>query len=226
MTGADPSMMSQTPVTDAGVCLSKRGMVQMLGGVLYPVKQGLQFVGPGGAKVITDPAFDENTWNAYAPTSFTAVGWNNRYIAFFDTGAKQGSLVISLGTTPANITETTVFATAAFVEGSTGLLYVVQSNNIRRWDGGTVLTYKWRSKTWRYDKPISMARAKLEADSYPMTLRWYANGVLRHTETVADQYAFTITDGDVHIYGEVEIEGTARVTAFSIATSMDELKKL
>jgi hypothetical protein len=225
LTGTDPGFMAQEDVKKAGVCLSKRGAVAFGEGVAYPVKLGLQYVGPDGAYLLTEGAFDEIKWSAYAPSSFTAAVVNGRYIASYDTGAVTGSLVFTFGR-PSVVVESTEFGTALWTEEGTDRLYMVQSNNVRRWDGGSALTYIWRSKLFRVAKPACFARARVEADTYPVTLRVYAGGTLRHTQVVADKYAFTLAGGNVESLWEFELEGTSRLTAVVLATSMDELKKV
>jgi hypothetical protein len=223
--GVDPGQMSSEFVKAAGTCLSKRGMVRFDRGVAYPEKLGLRYVGDDGTRLLTDDAFNEISWAAYAPSSMLSAVVSGRIVICFNTGAKQGSLVFSF-TTPSTIVESTVFGTAMFTEDGTDRLYIVQSNHIKRWDGGSAQTYKWHSKRYRFPRPISMARAKVEADTYPVTLRVYSAGTLLHTEAVADKYAFPITSGDDAHNWEFELEGTSRVTAVTLATSMDELKLL
>lgn len=225
LTGVDPAQMAQAEVKDIGSCLSKRSMVQMDEGVVFASSRGLEYIGAKGARLLTDGGFDERTWAAYAPATFTAAQLDNRYIAFFDTGTKQGSLVFTFGSN-ASVVETTQWASAVFQEKGTGKLYIVQSNvSIRKWDAGAALTWRWRSKLFRYATVLNFARAKVKATAYPITFKWYRNGTLILTETVNNSYSFPLPSDDESDLYEYEISGTTACKGVIVASTVEELKR-
>jgi hypothetical protein len=229
LTGNHPSAISEQMLRGVGVCVSKRGMVNMLDGVLYPSTRGLEYVGPSGAQLLSQQKFDEKEWAAYAPSSFTAAQIGTRYFACYDTGVVKGSIIFSF-VTPDAVTTTTVWGSALWQDKSTDQLYIVQQpgNVIRRWDSvpNTYLTSKWKSKEYTYRRDINMAAARVEAFTYPLTFKLYANGVLKHTQTVLDAYAFPLPDGYEATRYSFQYEGTSVVTRISMATSFDELRML
>lgn len=226
LSGTDPSNMAQEMVVGAGICLAKRGMVAMIGGVCYPTKMGLQYVGPDGVQLLTKNVFDERSWGLFAPTTFTAAVVNNRYLAFYDNGVSQGTLVFS-SVEPRTWSTIALWGTAMFADKGTDVLYVVISNIIKRWDSGSALLAKWRSKVFTLPVPCSLAFAKVKADAYPVTWRLYTGTTLLHTETVADGDAFILsTDDQEFDRYEFEYEGTTRVTHVAAATSIAELRQV
>ncbi len=224
LTGNDPANMGEDRI-EAGVCVSKRGMVCMLDGVVYPTKMGLQYVGATGIRLLTATQFDEVTWAVYAPESFTAVCVNDRYVCSYNTGATQAGIVFSF-VAPSAITPTTVYATAMWTEKATDNAYLVLAGSLQRWNSGAALQAVWRSKEFRFTKPVNMACARVEADVYPTTFKFYANNTLIHTENVVDQYAFPLPGDNEWTKLAFQYEGNTRLTRVSIATSMEELKGL
>lgn len=225
LTGADPAQMAQTDVKDTGSCLSKRSMVPMDEGVVFASSRGLEYIGAKGARLLTEGGFDERTWATYAPSSFTSVQLDNRYIAFFNNGTKQAALVFTFGTN-ASVVEVNQPASAVFQEKGTGKLFIVQSNtSVRKWDAGAALTWTWRSKKYRLGAPVSFAVAKVMAAAYPLTFRLYRNGTLIHTEAVANSYSFKLPGDDESDLYEYEMSGTVTGKGAVIATSVDELKR-
>lgn len=226
LTGNDPAAMGGEQIKYVGTCLSKRGVTPYGDGIIYPVKLGLQYIGPDGVSLLTKDHFDERGWGAYSPETFTSALIAGRYVAFFDTGAKQGGLIITFN--PLKVVETTLFGTAAWTEQGTERMYfVLPSKMIQRWDAGTALSYTWRSKAYRYVAPESWVWGKVEGDAYPVTIRVYANGALLHTQTVADKFAFILpAAGNQFDRWEFELAAATRITAVTFTSSMAEMKKL
>ena len=117
------------------------------------------------------------------------------------------------------ITDTTV-ATAAYSDGTD--LYLMVGSNIVKWGGaGTSKTYLWRGKVER-TQPTNHARAQVFADGL-VTLRLYAGGVLKHTQTVTSSAEFPLPSGFLADEWYVELEGTATVREFAVGEVSEEL---
>jgi len=69
---------------------------------------------------------------------------------------------------------------------------------------------------------MSMACAQLDAEAYPVTAKFYVDGSLIHTETVASRTPFRLPDGSGRDW-EVQLEGNTEVFGFAMAQSMMEL---
>jgi hypothetical protein len=224
LTGTEPGSMVQSNVSIPYVCLSKRSVLKLQTGIVYAAAEGLIQVGASGVTNLTDGIITSKEWMAYSPGSFSAYSIDGRYIAFFDTGTRQAGLVIRLGSN-ASFQETDLYATAGYYEAKANTLYLVVSNtSLRKWDAGPALTYTWRSKAQRYGTGYTMSAARVEAASYPVTFKLYADGVLKHTQSVANANAFRLPGGYTAKRFYYEVTGTPQIHAVSYATSIDDLQ--
>lgn len=223
-TGVDPSQMTQEKLDTSAVCVSKRSMVEMLGGVVYAAKDGLRFIGPGGADVLTKEIMSPLDWAAYNPESMSCYNADGRCLVFFDTGSRQGGLCFTFGPN-ANMTELDFYATAGFYESRA--LYLVVGNQVMRWDdGATNMTATWRSGPARLPLPVNFTCAQVDAGSYPVVFKLYADGVLKHTQSVASPDPFRLPGGYRARRYQLEVSSTGVVKAAAVATSVAELKEV
>jgi len=65
----------------------------------------------------------------------------------------------------------------------------------------------------------------VEADAYNVTFKIWADGVLKHTQTVTNDNVFWLPSGIVASYLEIEVSGTTKIQKVSIASSPQELKR-
>jgi hypothetical protein len=68
-----------------------------------------------------------------------------------------------------------------------------------------------------------MAAAKVIADDYPITVKFYVDDVKRYTRIVDSEFAFRLPGGFRGEQFEIVIEGTRRVSEAIMATTMTEL---
>ena len=225
LTGSDPASMSEESPKGLQSCVSKRSMVGMMGGVVYAGTDGLYLVGPGVSRNLTESIMSVDEWRAYKPESFHAYNLNGDYIAFYDTGTVKGSLIFNFGE-DAGFVECDEHASAAYVEDANDTLFintfVGATNTIREWDAGASKTVLWRSKDFRSDMGMFLARARVVADSYPVTFRLYAGGALKHTQTVLSPFPFALPDGKDFAVS-YEIESSVKVRSVTLASSMKEM---
>jgi hypothetical protein len=88
------------------------------------------------------------------------------------------------------------------------------------------MTYRSRSKLFRQPYPLNYAAAVVTANAYPVTFRMYADGTLKHTQTVADRNPFRLPGGFRAFEYQFELEGTNPVQDLLVATSVEELKQV
>lgn len=215
VSGTDPGSLSVERIETGEKCLSKRGMADMGDFVVYPSPVGLVAIGLGVNRVLTEKMFTAEEWLAFSPATMHGVCHQGKYYGFHATGC----LIIDPKEEPTVITDNTV-ATAAYSDGTD--LYLMVGSNIVKWGGaGTSKTYLWRSKVER-TQPTNHARAQVFADGL-VTLRLYAGGVLKHTQTVADSDEFPLPSGFLADEWYVELEGTATVREFAVGEVSEEL---
>jgi hypothetical protein len=223
-TGAHPSAMSADKLAVAQSCVSKRSIVPLMSGVMFASPDGLMRVSATGIDNVTDAIMTREAWQAYVPSSFSAYESDNRYIAFFDTGSRQAGLIFSFGAAP-SLTETDLYATAGYRDRQRDALYLVVGNVLKKWDMGSVTTADWTSGVHRFQSEQTFACARVDAAAYPVTFKVYADGALKHTQTVANNQAFTLPANFRSARWHFQIQTTSKVRSFEYASSRQEMAR-
>lgn len=227
--GSDPASMLPVRLELQQACIAATSVVDLGDIAIYASPDGLVAVSGMDASLITDEVITRDQWRSYVYESNGAVCrklkaflYERRYLLFWDNGVTQGGLLFD----PADKSLVTfsLNPTAGFNDLLTDTLYLQIGSNIQSWDTGSALTYTYKSRRVLRDEAINPACAKVDASAYPVTFKLYADGVLKHTETVADARAFRLPGGYRAFAFEYELSGTADVRRVSIATSMSELK--
>lgn len=226
--GADPAAMTPTKIEIPQACVSKRSIVETGDGVIYASPDGLVSLGTS-INIVTQNMLSRDQWQAYNPSSIDAYIYNNHIHCFYTTtGGSRGALVFDMTGQGAVFTTSDVPSSAAVTAGyfdpKTDILYLAQSNNIVRFDRGSALTAVYRSKLFRLAWPQNMSVAQVRAEAYPVTFKLYADGALKHTQSVASSEHFTLPGGFRGLDWEVQIETTSEVSEVVVASSVAELK--
>lgn len=225
--GVDPGAMSETKIAVPQACVSKPSIVDMGDGVIYSAPDGLVSIGSGGLSVITEKLYSREQWQALNPSSIRGFVYNGRYVMTYDNGTR-GIVMFDFTGQGAVLTSSDVnlstAITAGYYDPTTDTLYFAQGANIVRFDRGSNLNLTWKSKVFRLPFEDNFAVAQVHADSYPVTLKVYGDGVLRHTQTVASSKEFRLPSGFRCRDWEFQIEGSATVTEVAIANSVAELR--
>lgn len=224
--GVDPMGMSMTKAEFQQACVSKRSIVEMGGGVMYASPDGIVAVDGSGINLVTRAIMTKEDWQAYKPASITASHLDGRYYAFYDTSSRQGAVILDLTGDGATLWETDQYCTATYNDVRTDSLYLAQGSSVNKWDGGSSkLTYQWRSKIFVLPKPINMMVGQVFATAYPVTMKVYLGGALKHTQSVTNDSPFKLPSGFKGKEWEVEVSGTNSVNIVYLATSVEELKQ-
>lgn len=166
-TGTHPESMSEVSVDGQWPCTSKRGIVEMAFGVMYPSEDGLILISPSGSGVATLNVLSRNKFKEFFPYSIFATKRESRYYAFFktDIGARLGFIFDRTGQ-GAILVSININASAAYNDEETGDLYFVNNGEIMKWDDGDngFLNYDWRSKIFVTAQPVNYAAARVDAD--------------------------------------------------------------
>lgn len=229
MTGVDPAAMTPERLEIPQACLSKRSIVDAGDGVIYASPDGLVSIGSAGINILTLKLMTAQQWMAYNPASIIGALHDNRYHAFYTKlDGTRGELIFDFSGQGAVMTESSISSdapvTAAYADTRSDTLYVAKGGNILRFNKGAAMTALWRSRIFRTVYPVSMSVAAVDAASYPMTMRVYADDQLRFTKTVSGPGAFTLPGGYRASNWQFEIESQSEVTRLRAATSMSELK--
>lgn len=226
VTGTDPSSMGMTHLEINQACVSRRGIASLgMEGVVYPSPDGLVLIGNGGARLLTEPYLTRREWQAYNPASIHAYAHDGQYIAFYDAGEGQrGGFIFD--PREGGLTEIDIYATGGYVDLLNDALYLVVDGEIVQWDAGAgLLPRAWASKEFVFPAPVNLGAARVRAAGYDdLVLQVYADGVLRHTQSVADERPFRLPAGFLGRVWSLRIEGTERVHEVALAPNPDRLE--
>lgn len=220
--GSHPDSMVSVKTDLEQACVSKQSIVSTNGVVIYASPDGLVMLSPQGSSLITEQYFTRAQWQAYfKPESIHAYTNDLKYVAFYNTGATTGGFIYD--TTSKQFMLHDIYATAGYSDLLSDKLYLAFSNRtVKKWISGSAKSYTWKSKKFTFPQITGFSCAQLEAESYPVTAKFYSDGTLFHTQTVASRVAFrlpVVSGRDI----EVQIEGTSDVFGLSVAQSMEEL---
>ncbi len=221
LTGLDPATMSVEKAEIGNSCVSKRGTVDMGTYVAYPSNEGLIIVGSGVAQNCTLGVFGLDAWKAMNPASMQAWNYRGKYVCFYNNGSSGAFM---MDPTTGSVTTLSGFtATAGYNDPISGNLYLQIGNDICQFDGNSVstLTLTWRSKPFRLSIPMRYSCAQVFADSYPLTMNVFADGVQVHTQSVASNAPFRLLTGLIRGWTwTIEIVGTVSVNSVYMAPSL------
>jgi len=232
VSGVHPASMALTAIDESQGLSSKRGLVDMGTYAIYPSADGLVLVEGATARVVTQGIITAEDWKAYSPTTIEAYHEEGKYIGFYDG---DSSFVFDPRGGDDAFIDTSRYYTAGYWDGPSGKLLLNSSGTIVSWGDDTSLTassaYTWRSKKHVVQKALSFSVARVEAwhpfDTYPVTMKVYADGVLTDT-VVFDQGANEapykrLSAGFRAKTWEFELTGKNPITYAGLFESMSEL---
>ena len=133
-TGSDPEVMSPSTIETYAPCVSKRGVVNVGGGGLYPSFDGLWLVTPGGARKLTQDLYREQEWRLLNPSSFDAEFFDGQYYAQYSIGDMRTLIWVLDIAEPDGALEIDEQVSALHKNKYDGKLYVAQGERIFEWD--------------------------------------------------------------------------------------------
>ncbi len=226
ISGIDPTSISSDPYKIKQGCVSKRSCVSTRYGVIYASPDGLILIGPNGDRNIISPYMRPEQWQALKPETILGAVHDNKYIGFYDDGVTQGGFVLDPSSGDSGLVFLDIHATAAYQDGLADSLYLIVDGDLVEWDRGTLLSYTWRSKEFTRGFAGLLTAGRVLAEDYDdLTVEIYADGVLKHTETVTDDKIFRMPGGYTARTYQFEVSGTSKVSNLDFASSPIELAR-
>lgn len=221
--GVDPSSMTMTKVPLPQGCVSKRSICAMADGVFYASPDGLVNLSNGGAQLVTKGLLTRDQWQAYNPSSMLIKQYNDKLYVFHSSGL----LVFDFSGESATLTTFDDQADAAFYDPLQDCLFIYSGGSVLKWDSAsTKKQYIWKSKLFTLPYPLVFSFGQVEATTYPVTCKVYADGVLKHTQTVTSRNPFRLPSGFRGKDWEIELIGSVDVFQVTVAQSGLEVKGL
>ena len=223
--GLDPATMALTEIDSNHSCVSKRSVVDMGSSVMYASPDGLVMATDRGLNLVTEDLLTRDQWQDFVPSSIVGFMWEGHYIGFYDTGSTQKGFIFDPRGNKNSLTDLDFHATAGFNELEEDVLYLVVGGAVKKFASGSALSYTWKSRKFYNSRPINPGVAKVQADSYGsgITFKLYADGSLKHTETVTSDAVFRLPSGYKAKEFEVEISGSDAVNEICVYESAGEI---
>lgn len=219
--GSAPGGMNPVPIFLAqAACVSKRSIKGVGHGVCWASNVGLCYHGQRGTGIITENLISEATWQSLNPATIIGGNWGRYYIGIYsatkafmiDTTAPNGVIWLDIG------------GNGVFEDSISGNLYIVgEGNTVGKFAAGTGLTATFKSGVIRTKEYLTAARGRVDATTYPVQFKLWADGVLVHDAAITSKEVFTITNHRRATLWQVELSGSGPIEAVSVATDGEEL---
>ena len=215
--------MDQQPLEIPQACIAPKSIVSMGSGVAWAAEDGLCWYGAGGARILTAGLMAREDWQALNPSSIIGRFYEGLYFGSYLDGATRRGFMIDPGN-PQGMFFLDAGYVAMHFDELKDQLYVLSGTSVQKWDAGEPFTYRFRSKVFKGPKPSNFACCEVVADTYPVTVRFYGDGVLKHTKAVAGRDPFRLPSGFRATDWQIEVEGTNPVQSVTMAHSVADLK--
>ncbi len=167
--GSDPEAMSPNTMETYAPCVSKRGMVDIGGGCLYPSFDGLWLAVPGRVENQTRKLYREEEWKMLNPASFDSAFHDGQYYGYYnykdgDTDTRR-IWVLDLAEADSTV-EVDEWADCLYRNEIDGNLYLSQGDTLYLWDSQPGWSYSsdWKSATLQLGRPTNFAVAQVHAE--------------------------------------------------------------
>lgn len=227
-TGSDPAAMTMVELEIDQACIAKRSIVDFGSAVVYASPDGLIQVSGNGVQNITSAIFTRSQWQALNPSSIVGFNWEGDYLGFYDDGSgTTRGFVVNPFAPDFGVRYVSAYATGGYKDLEEDVIYLIVEGDITGWDQGTTdYTYTWKSRPEFTPRPVNMSAARVLADTWPVQVSVYADGVLRDRRQVHGETAYRLPGGYRASKYEVVIRSTSQVVEFAMATTMQELSVL
>lgn len=224
ISGSDSASMSAQKLDSNQACASADSIASVQGGVLYASPDGLCVADPGGVKLVSAGLYTREDWRALNPATMFAIEHENIYYLFYNNGTK-GCITFDMASQ--KLGRCDLQADAAYVDRVTDTLYLANGTSISAVFGSnSYRTGVWKSIkfTLADQQPMAWLRVLGNQDATnPVTVKWYGDGVLRHTVTLSSIEPVRLPAGR-YLEHELEISSKSRVTQVFMASTTQELK--
>lgn len=225
--GSSPDSMDQQLLEIPQSCISARSVASMGTGVCWASPDGLCYYGQGGAKIVTAGLMTREDWQALKPETIIGSFHEGLYFGSYslDGGATYKAFVVS-PMAPEGLYFLSTGYVSSYHDSYLDQLYVLDGTSVQKWDAGSTMTATYRSKTFALPAPTNFGCAQVMASAFPVTLRVYADGALKHTQTVTSHRPFRLPSGFLADDWYFEVDCTDGVQSVALATSMSELTQV
>lgn len=225
--GIDPEAMTMMEIDSTLSCVAKRSVVDMGSYVMYASPDGLVAATDNSLQLATENILTRDQWQDLVPSTIVGFQWEGHYIGFYSDGTESKGFIFDPRGGKNSYVKLDFHATAGFNDLEEDELYLVVGGSVVKFaaHASSKLSYTWKSKSFYLSRPINPAVAKLNCDSYSPnpTFKLFADGTLKHTQTVTDSNTFRLPSGYKANEFEVEISGSVPVNEVCVYESSEEI---
>lgn len=225
--GSSPASLTEVPTAFKQSCVSKRSIASLDRGVCWASKKGLCYIGQNGERIVTNGIFTVAQWEAMSPATMHGQRFDEQtYICFYtDAGSNKRAFLIQPDS-PAGVVFLDQGAFGSYYDPIADRLYMLDSAAaIRKWDSGAALTATFRTGIKTHQTETNPGAAMVVADSYPVTFKLYADGVLRHTATINNDDPIRLPGGYIAQYFQVEVSCVGPLQVVLVAEDIADMTR-
>lgn len=223
--GQDPISMTETPFRVGFACAQPASVVGFEHGVAWASNEGLAYT--GSEVLLTKGIVTPEDWKLLRPETMVAGRWKGLYVCSYlpPSGPRKGFMFDPLRPQLGIWYLSTGFDACHYDELA-DRLYVLEGANIKEFNGSaTKLVATFKSKAFRQRAPRNFAFAKIVAESYPATIKVWADGILRCDRTVANDRPFTAAPANFKATDwQVEVGNDDSVEAVHLAADIRDIR--
>lgn len=191
VSGSSPADMDDEPTLTNRPCSSVQSIVSFnepsdagKRGVVWASEQGLCWIGDGGFRNLTEGIMTREQWQALVPSTMIASKYDGLYVCFYNDGAKKGFVIDPKS--PSGMHYLTTGYDGMFRDPLTDRLFALDGTAVKLWNNGSNLTVTAKSKVFSLPFPINIGAVEVIAETYPVTVKIWGNGVLRYNQSLGD----------------------------------------
>lgn len=165
LTGVEPASVTPEAIQKVWPCLSKRGVISLGDGVLYPTSYGLAYIGAGGAQIWTEAFFTRTEWKPLNPSTMVAATAEGRvYVGYEGTDGDKGVMIFDQAEGGLGLTTLSASPVEVYADQRNGQFYLVTEDGIYQFDAGigVRLNYSWKSMEYHMERPLNLGAAKVD----------------------------------------------------------------
>lgn len=163
-TGSDPEAMSPAVMQTYAPCASKRGVVDVGGGCMFPSFDGLWLAAPGRVEKLTANLYREEEWRELYPETFVAGFADGQYYARYID--EDRAFIWVFDTTESDsVSRVDQDASHLLRNDVDGALHLALGNKVFRWDSNQNQRYTsdWISSEVQTPRPLNFSVAQVHA---------------------------------------------------------------
>lgn len=224
--GNDPASMAPVALNESQGCLSSRSVVRVGQYVMYASPDGIAAFDRGNIVVLTRDLISRKQWREYQPETIRAWAYEGMYVGFYGDSDTGGGFIFDPNGGKNAFIDLDLVADAGYYNADDDTLYLNVNDQLVRFDASaTPLSATYRSKVFEAPFATSIGALRVDAESYPVNIRVWADGVLIRDVDVQNSLPVRLASGFRARRWEYELTTDVRVYGIELATSPVELRQ-